>query len=461
MKTTIKWALSLLFLAFPLTAQPEVAGEVPEADDPSGFVFGVEVKGHWRDSELTQLPSPFPFRPEQRPPGPGVQPIFLETVEPGSHAELSVVTLWMTVDWQDNVSSKLKVDLIDLHDRNPTSDDREWDIDEAWLRIGHETEPGQWPEDPWQAYAKIGKFAKFDRQDDRHLESYGVVSTAFNRFEDIGLEAGVDLGRRFYLKASYTAGNPVFIRDPNALAGDNGIDEFLPGAVVNPDPEFKSGILILYETDVDDIDFDNPEISLGLGVRFGDEDSLIAGDFLAWGSDRELADTVALRGTFYGGDLDILLGPRNLFPPPALAGRDKTEWGANLWLYAGDFTFFGQYVDQDLASLPRTGLEAEASWTFELPYFGAAFGRQLFSFIQPAARYSKLDPRFSTHPMNPGPSISWEWEKIDLGLRLGLIDRMIDLTVEWNDNNFITKGGERSADEFLATVRWEMDWKKR
>ena len=31
---------------------------------------------------------------------------------------------------------------------------------------------------------------KFERQNDRHLESYGLVSTAFNRFEDFGVEAG-------------------------------------------------------------------------------------------------------------------------------------------------------------------------------------------------------------------------------------------------------------------------------
>ena len=42
-----------------------------------------------------------------------------------------------------------------------------------------------------------------------------------------------------------------------------------------------------------------------------------------------------------------------------------------------------------------------------------------------------------------------------------MIDRMLDLTVEWNDNNFITAGGERTADEFLATLRWEMDWRRR
>ena len=359
LKIILHRALGVLLLACPLAAQEEES----TTEDASGFEFGAELKAHWRDSEEARFRSPFPFTDDMRPPGPPVQPVFLETVEPGSHAELSVVTLWMKVNWQDKVSAKLKVDLIDRYDRNPTSEDEEWDIDEAWLRVGRETEPGEWPAEPWQGYLKIGKFAKFDRQDDRHLESYGLVSTAFNRFEDVGLEAGVDLGRRFYLRASFTSGNPVFIRDVNALAGDNGTS---PLFQVNPVPELGAGIPIFYETDVDDLSFDHPEAGVGLGVRFGDEDSRIAGDFLAWAFERELAETVEFDGTFYGGDLDILLGPANLFGF-AITSDDKTEWGANLWLYAGDFTFFGQYVDQDLAGLPRDGFEAEISWTYEPP----------------------------------------------------------------------------------------------
>ena len=36
----------------------------------------------------------------------------------------------------------------------------------------------------------------------------------------------MDLGRHVYVKVSATQGNPVFIRDPNALAGDNGTPVF-------------------------------------------------------------------------------------------------------------------------------------------------------------------------------------------------------------------------------------------
>ncbi len=449
---------TLICLLLVLTAPLPVQGEDPEAEEAARYRFGFEVKGHYRDSDEARFPSPFPFKEEQIPPG--QDRVFLETVEPGSHTEVSVVTLWLAADWHEWLAAKLKVDLIDRYDRNPTSEDRKWDVDEAWLRIGIEAEPGSLPERPWNAYVKVGKFAKFDRQDDRHLESYGLLSTAFNRFEDVGLEGGIDFGRRFYVKTSFTNGNPLFFRDPNALAGDNGIRDFLPNAVDNPDPELESGILIFYETDVEDFDFQHPETGVGIGVRFGGDDGFYGGDVLLWAFGRELADTVDLSGTFYGGDLDLLLGPRNLFSLP-ITKDDKAEWGANLWLYAGDFTFFGQIVEQDLAGLARDGWEAEVSYTFELPFFADAFGRQIFSFIQPAVRYSKLDPEFSLGPDDPpypAPSVFWDWEKIDAGLRLGLIDGMIDLTVEWNDNTFVRAGRDESADEFLATLRWEMDW---
>lgn len=442
--------LLLTALAAPVAARDGAAPGAAAPDEPR-YRFGLEVKGHWRSSDAQRFPSPFPFRPEQLPPG--QSRIFLETVEPGDHLEVSVVTLWLTARWRDGVDAKIKVDLIDLYDRNPTSEDREVDLDEAWVRFGRESETATVPDRPG-IYAKLGKFPKFERQNDRHLESYGLLSTAFNRFEDIGLELGVDLGRHLYVKTSYTQGNPLFFRDPNALAGDNGVEIFR-GAVRNPVPERQSGFPIFYDTDADEIDFSNAEFGLGAGVRWESASRWVAVDVLGWGYQRDLADTVDLDGTFYGGDLDLLLGPRNLFPAP-ITGDEKSETGANVWIYAGDLTFFGQYVDQDLAGLERVGWEAEVSWRVELPYLGSVGGRQLLPFVAPAVRYSELDPRFRAHPQFPAPSVMWDWRKIDLGVRLGVMEGL-DVTVEWNDNEFVRAGREESADEFLATVRvrWE------
>jgi hypothetical protein len=375
----------------------------------------------------------------------------LETVNKGSHFEVSVVTLYADAVWSESVKAHAKIDVIDLYDRNPTSSDQKIDVDEAWLRFGRATAPATLPERPG-AYLKIGKLAKFERQNDRHLESYGLVSTAFNRFEDMGVELGVDLGRHFYLKGSYTVGNPVFFRDPNALAGDNGTPALLTSGP-NPDPELKSGILILYDAEVEDHQpSGHMETGVGLGTRFADETGTNGVDLLVFGYERTLAAKVELNGTFYGGDLDLLGGPFNLTPLP-VKGNKKRETGANLWLYLGGFSFFGQYVDQDLAGLGRKGYEGELAWSFDLPLVWATGGRQLFPSIAPAVRYSRLDPDFRPDPQFPAPSVAWQWTKIDYGVRLGILSG-IDLTVEFADNDFLLFSGRHASNnELLSTLR--------
>ncbi|HEX2225443.1 MAG TPA: hypothetical protein VHN15_14675, partial [Thermoanaerobaculia bacterium] len=341
-------------------------------------------------------------------------------------------------------------------DRNPTSGDKKVDVDEAWVRFGRETDPAFLPEREGFGglYLKIGKFGKFERQDDRHLESYGLVSTAFNRFEDAGAELGVDLGRHLYFKFSATAGNPVFLRDPNALAGDNGTDDLRSP---NPDPELKTGIVMLYDAEVEDIDADGDlEIGAGVGLRFADAAGRNGVDILAWAYERTLAETVELEGSFYGGDLDLLRGPLDLFPLQTIRGDKKEELGGNLWLYLGGFSFFGQYVDQEMAGLPRTGYEAEAAWRFDLPLRWAAGGGQLFPFVAPAVRYSKFDNEFRNPPQTPSPSLAWDWEKLDAGIRLGIVPGT-DLTFEYAANRFILgSGAEAENDEMLTTLRWRM-----
>ncbi|MEM8930383.1 MAG: hypothetical protein AAGE94_04380 [Acidobacteriota bacterium] len=411
-----------------------------------GHAFGFEVKAHYRDSEAASFPFPFPF--------PEVQPLgFLETVEPGDHFEISTATVFWKGAWGDEGlwSGKAKIDMVERYDGNPTSTDDEVDIDELWLRWGREVEPGE-PMAGHSVYAKLGRFPKFERQNDRHLESYGLLSTAFNRQEDVGLEVGFGLADRFIVKASFTQGNPVFIRDPNALAGDNGT-----ASLLSPDgPELTAGIPILYDADTDEIDFDEPEVGLGLGVRFGDSDFWSL-DLLLFAYERDLQDTVEFDGTFYGGDLDILLGPFNAFPLPGLDSRTKEEWGFNAWLYAGSMTGFFQYVDQDLGGLERTGFEIELSYDWELPYLGAVWGRQVLPWIAPAVRYSELDPDFAPGP-HPTKSVAWDWEKIDLGVRMGLIQGLADLTLEYAQNDFVRGGVTESADEFLATLRLQWGW---
>jgi hypothetical protein len=460
-------AVAVLGGAGPVRAQGAPETPPAAADEAAGghrprVRVGLEVKAHGRDSDSNRFPVGFPFPPNFLPPGQTQG--FEETVDAGTHAELSVVTLLLDADWGEAVAAHVKLDAIDLYDRNPTSSDHEFDVDEAWIRFGREAEPATLPARSG-AYVKVGKMPKFERQDDRHLESYGLVSTAFNRFEDTGVEVGVDLGRHVYLKGTWTQGNPVFLRDPNALAGDNGTPEV--AGLDFPDPALKTGVVILYDAEVEDLDVDGEgEVGAGVGLRFADDAGESGVDLLAWGYRRDLAETVPLHGTFYGGDLDLLDGPFNGLPPapgvPPLrevfpfTGNEKEEVGANLWLYLGGFSFFGQYVDQDLGGLGRKGWEAEAAWSFDLPLAWAAGGRQLFPAIAPAVRFSRLDPDYRAPSQTPSPSFAWEWDKLDYGLRLTIVEG-VDLTVEYADNSFILgSGAERENDEFLATLRFKV-----
>lgn len=414
-------------------------------DDFDGrrWQFGLEVKAHGRSSDdfrfVTRFPDPN-LLPSER--------VAQVAADPGDHLEVSVVTLYADGFWREGaIQLHAKVDIIDLYDRNPTSSDDEIDIDELWLRFGREIDPGGVQEGAG-AYLKIGKMPKFERQDDRHLESYGLISTAFNRMEDFGVELGARGGRHVYGKLSFSQGNPVFFRDPLALAGDNGTPEIRNRQT----PEFGSGIGFPYDAEVEnDLDFENPEIGVGLGVRFASQDGNRALDLLAWQYRRDLADTVELEGTFYGGDIDFLLGPRNDFRYD-VNDDEKEEFGANLWLYLGGFSLFAQYVDQDLGGLERTGYEAEIAWGFDLPLVWSVGGKQLFPYIAPAARYSKLEPDFAIPFITPAPSFGWEWEKVDFGLRLGIWED-IDLTLEHTLNEFVIGGTGRNVDESLATLR--------
>ena len=359
-----------------------------------------------------------------------------------------MVTARGRLDFGEIVALNVKLDFINLYDRNPTSSASRFDLDEAWVRIGQETPPGA-PSPGFGVFLKLGKFGKPERQNDRHLESYGLVATAFNRFEDVGIVIGVDLGEHLYLRGSLTQGNPIFMRDPNALAGDNGLPELLEP---NPDPELGTGIVIPYDADVRSLDFESPEYGGAAGIRFVNAMGDRALDVMVFGYERDLDETVEIKGSFYGGDLDLLLGPRNAFPFPVRGDR-KREWGGNLWLYFDDLTLFGQYGDQDLAGLRRRGWEVEASYGFVEPFGSSSDGEAFLSHVTPAVRFSHLDPDFAAPRVTPSPSFAWPWEKWDFGLRVGL-GAASDLTVEYSLNEFRLGSGEIGRnDEFLLTLR--------
>jgi len=404
----------------------------------------VEVKANYRDSQQFRFPSQFPFPPLSSPDGePGV---FIETVEEGGHAEVSLISLAGNWNFANAWQLRFKVDAVDLYDRNPTSTDNKIDIDALILRYGTKMAATKIPSNN-SFYAQIGKFKKFEQQRARRTESYGVVSTAFNRFEDSGLEVGVDLSSGIYGRLSYTTGNPVFFRDVNALAGDNGTDDLRN--IVNGvlDRQLESGIVTLYDAEIEDFDLSSePEIGVGLGYRWNSKDKNRRFDVLVHHYERDLAETRDLTGTFYGGDLDLfdlseVPGAQGIRLP--FEGNDKTESGLTAWYNQGNFSLFSQYVKQEVASLDRDGFEIELGYVFDLPIT-----------VTPVLRYSRLDNDFESDPRFPTPSLSWDWRKIDYAINFDFSDN-VRLTVEYADNQLVTAGGTESQNELLFTLRWQ------
>jgi len=392
-----------------------------------------EVKANYRDSDEAVFPA-----------AAGADTV--ETVDPGGNGEISLISLagkWRPANlWELN----FKIDAVDLYDRNPTSTDDEIDIDNLFLRYGRAPSASRIP-DKTSFYGQVGKFKKFEQQRERRTESYGLVSTAFNRFEDSGFEFGFDLASGFYGRLSYTTGNPVFIRDPNALAGDNGTEPF---GAADPNPDLERGFVLLYDAEVEDFDLSSdPEIGLGLGYRFNSLNQARRFDILAYYYERDLADTTELTGSFQGGDLDLFdvseLPGGEAFSLP-VSGNSKTEGGLTAWYYSGNFALFAQYTEQSLAGLDRDGFEIELSYVFDT----------LFK-ITPVIRYSEQRNDFSSSPQFPEPALQWDWRKTDYAINIDFNDSL-RLIVEYTDNEFERRGVFESHDELLVTLRWQTNF---
>lgn len=408
---------------------------------PGGYDFRVsgEVKAHYRWSEDDNFP--LTFFPEEFAPV-GRDLVEMRTPSPGSSLEISKATVFLEADFPRSIFARAKIDFIDLYDRNPTSADRNVDVDEAYLRVGRKYEslealPGT------HLYGLFGKAPKFERQLFRRLESYGLVSTAFNRFPDLQLQVGGSIGMNVYFRAQVSNGNPIFMRDPNALAGDNGVEP-----PPNPEITFDSGFPILYHAEVEEVAFDgNMEGGIGAGVRFLSEDQEKGVDVMGFYYWTTLSDAIPLHGTFYEGDLDLLDGAGVSLP---IEGDDRREWGFNADVQAGNLGVFLQYVHEEAASLPRTGLEIELGYGIETGDRGDPTA--LFTVVEPVLRFSRLDNDFRAPPGFVAPSLFWDWTKIDVGVRLGIIQG-IDVTFEYALHD-IEASKDIGHDEFLATLRF-------
>jgi hypothetical protein len=426
-----------LFAILSLPAPAQEAGGVPIGD--GRFRLKGEIKLHFRDSsdvsvKVNQI---------------GDVDLLEQTADPGGSFEVSTVNLIGEGELTKDLSAKVEIHFIDLYNRNPTSTGDEVRVREAWLRFGRKVE-GLKAFPSTTLYVQVGKAPRFAKQLTRRLESYGLWGTAVNRFEEIGVEAGGSLGKVLYWRAAGANGNPVFMRDANALAGDNGTPDRVDVERLDESP-YNSGFPILYDAQGNDARLSGRfQVGGGLGFRVVSDDGKRGLDVLGWMFRRKLADHVSIEGTLYGGDLDVIDG----IPPRSLPsdGRDKTEAGANVEARWERFSLFGQYVYQDLAGLVRRGYEVEASYRIPTNGLFAVGDQSWFNWIQPAVRVSRIDNDFSAPAGFPAPSFAWNWSKFDFGLRVGIV-RAVDLTVEYARHDMRTKAKVVHPDELLVTLR--------
>ena len=405
------------------------------------FRTTLELRANYRDSREQKFPLRFPFPPSFLPVGQTVG--FEQTVDPGRHGELSVAQVRLDADYGSLFAAHAQLHAQDKYRRNPTSADRQMDADELWVRIGPKPEFLDRPS-ATSLFVQIGKFPKMERQPTRLLESYGLAATAFNRFEDVGLMTGGSIGRNFYWRLQATSGNPLYFRDPNALAGDNGIKELLQP---NPDPRLKSGFPILYNTETQgfSVNTDHLQFGQGIGYRWQNDVQTFGFDAVAFHYRRSMSDDErgAKHGTFYGADIDLLEGPLDRGLP--LHGDTKEEYGGRIYTEWHGLTSTMQFTKQLIAGLHRQGEEIEAG--YQLP-----LGNSWVPWVQPTVRWSALQNFFKGDPTAfPAPSIWWNWIKIDYGVRIGLPHHS-DITVEHARNN-VASPIKIHPDETLVTLR--------
>lgn len=149
----------------PLVAQD--AATPP--DDGAGVRLraSIDVRAHLRWSEDDRFPLAAPLPPEFVPLG---EPdIALQTVAPGSSLELGRATVFLDAELPHEIAARVKLDFVDLYDRNPTSTDKKLDVDEAWISFGRRPLSLR-PIAGTSFYALVGKAPKFERQLERRLE---------------------------------------------------------------------------------------------------------------------------------------------------------------------------------------------------------------------------------------------------------------------------------------------------
>jgi len=437
----------LLCTTCPLFAEEATAPATAPATSGWTLKHRIEIRADYRDSHHDRFPLRFPFPVDFLPVG--AKTGSLETVDAGRHAELNVAQLQLDLGYGRNFAARVKMHATDKFRRNPTSQDRMIDAEELYLRVGQKPEFLERP-DGTSFFLLAGKAPKMERQPIRLLESYGLAATAFNRMEDVGFQGGGSVGRNFYWRISSTTGNPLYFRDPNALAGDNGVKELLQK---NPNPRYKSGFPMLYNAETEGyfLRTDHVQWGEGLGYRWQNDAQSFGFDAIAFHYRRELADTEKLFGTFYGGDIDLLNGPEGFNISLPIHGRTKEEWGGRVYTEWHGLTSTAQFTKQKIAGLYRQGEELELGYEVAKPFGPSVGGESIVQTIQPAVRLSALQNFFKGPKNFVDPSMWWNWVKIDYGVRVGFA-RNVDLTIERAKHNVVAPV-KLNLNETVVTLR--------
>src|SRR5438128_3083561 len=158
----------LLLATLPILAQE---AEPAPAKPQWRFRTRFELRGNYRSSNEEKVQLRFPFPPDFLPVGQKFG--FEETVNQGSHAELSVIQLRLDAEYGKLFAAHAQIHAIDKYRRNPTSDDKKFDADEMYLRLGPKPDILDRP-DGTSFFIQAGKFPHMERQPIRMLESYGL-----------------------------------------------------------------------------------------------------------------------------------------------------------------------------------------------------------------------------------------------------------------------------------------------
>ena len=340
-------------------------------------------------------------------------PVVLETVSPHTSAEISNIELVAEGDLTPDILARVVLHFLDLYNRNPTSTPTASSCARPVLRFGTKWEalkemPGT------TVYLGLGKAPRFSKQIHAAARKLRPVGHGREPLRGDGGRSG-RLVRAACLLARERDGRHArsIFRDPNALAGDNGTPERTVGSTVPV--VYGSGIPILYDTMETDVNFSGRfQLGGGVGLRFNWGESRRDGvDLLGWYFRRDLAPYVALRGTFYSGDLEVLEGFNNPLP---FHGTEKYEYGVNLEARFGPVHLFGQGVKQSIAGLEREGYEVEASVRIALPGLFASGDQSVVNWIEPAVRVSYIDNLFDLPAGFVAPSFGWDWRNHDFRL---------------------------------------------